>query len=124
MKKNYAQAIRFGIKAGQATNFGTLGDRYFELWDRVRWYSWMSNHRENELAQKAFERTYERRRKEALASATPEERAEMKRINRLNHEMHYETRAERNLRELKESVLRIEERYQKDFPEIHINFPE
>lgn len=123
MKARYAAAIRYGIESGQATNFGSPDDQYFKLWDKVKWYSWMNSHRENELADSAFRRAYTRRREEVLGKATPDEQLALKAQNRLNHEMHYETRAEKNLRELKEAVLRIEERYQKDYPEFHINFP-
>ena len=124
MRAKYAAAIRYGIESGQATNFGSPDDRYFKLSEGVRWYSWMSSHRENELAQNAFDRARKRRTEEIWKGATPEEREALKAQHKLNHEMYYETRAERNLRELKESVLRIEQRYQKDYPEFHINFPE
>lgn len=123
MKARYAKAIRYGIKAGQATNFGSPDDKFYTLWSNVRSYSWMESHRENHLARDAFEHAQTKKRNQILENATTEEVEVLKAQNRLNHEMYYETRAERNLRELKESVLRIEQRYQKDYPEVHINFP-
>ena len=123
MRAKYAAAIRFGIESGQATNYGSPDDKFYTLRDKVQGYSWMDSQRENHLARDAFERTQQKKKNQILENATPEEREALKAQHKLNHEMYYETSAERNLRELKESVLRIEQRYQKDYPEFHINFP-
>lgn len=106
MRAKYAAAIRYGIKQGKKTRYGDEDDPYYELRSEVLWRYFMES-RLRELALSAFTRTW--RKVSALrvsgldASAVSEANAAFERA----HTLWTESRQERELRLLREEVVRL-----------------
>lgn len=109
MKARFAKAIRAGIEAAKRTNYGQVGDTYYPEREAILDYAWLEDHKANELAKLAFERTWERNVKKAAASMTLEERAAASKNHDMSYTLYTETRSEKYQRLILERVERLEE---------------
>lgn len=100
MRAKYAEAIRYGVKAGQRTRYGDLDDPYYAERSKIIWSGWELR----ELVRKAFERTWETETATRMQGKTREERAEAKANFERVWEIHTETRVERQIRLFREEV--------------------
>lgn len=108
MKKQYAEAIRYGIKLANETKFGEPDDPFYSKRSDANWAYFPSNSL-NALTKTAFDRTHDKIMQRYRAAHTDEEWEAARETFEHTWTLYVETRQEREIRLLREEVVHFRE---------------
>lgn len=109
MKKQYAEAIRYGIRLANETKFGEPDDTFYEKRSEANWAYYPESTTLNKLTKAAFNRTHTKIKQRYRDTHTDEEWETTWESHERLWRIYTESRQEREIRLLREEVVHFRE---------------